>query len=90
MEVADLLRRHRIPSDVIWMDIDYMDGYRIFTFHPDAFPNPYRLNDYLHQHNFKTVYMIDPGVKVESGYVHGGPPFTVTSWLRVWTGYGTT
>lgn len=68
MEVADLLRKHQIPSDVIWMDIDYMDGYRIFTFDPDGFPNPRRLNDYLHQQHFKSVYMIDPGVKAEKGY----------------------
>lgn len=68
MEIADNLRRYRIPSDVIWMDIDYMDGYRIFTFDPDGFSNPNRLNEYLHQNHFKTVYMIDPGVKVEKGY----------------------
>ena len=68
MEVADLLRKHQIPSDVIWMDIDYMDGYRIFTFDPAGFSNPRRLNDYLHQKHFKSVYMIDPGVKVEKGY----------------------
>lgn len=68
MEVADLLRQHQIPSDVIWMDIDYMDGYRIFTFNPKEFPNPKRLNDYLHSRDFKAVYMIDPGVKAEPGY----------------------
>ena len=68
MEVADLLRQHQIPSDVIWMDIDYMDGYRIFTFNPREFPNPKRLNDYLHSRDFKAVYMIDPGVKAEPGY----------------------
>jgi alpha-glucosidase len=68
MEVADKLRSNRIPSDVIWMDIDYMDGYRIFTFDPKGFSNPKKLNDYLHQHHFKSVYMIDPGVKAEEGY----------------------
>ncbi len=67
-EIADLLRYHRIPSDVIWMDIDYMDGYKIFTFNPKEFPEPKKLNDYLHQNHFKAVYMIDPGVKVEQGY----------------------
>ena len=68
MEIADKLREHQIPADVIWMDIDYMDGYKIFTFNPKEFSNPPKLNDYLHQHHFKSVYMIDPGVKVESGY----------------------
>jgi len=68
MQIADSLRHYRIPSDVIWMDIDYMDGYRIFTFNPREFSNPRALNDYLHQHDFKAVYMIDPGVKAEKGY----------------------
>ena len=67
-EIADLLRQHRIPSDVIWMDIHYMDNYKIFTFHPKEFSDPKGLNNYLHERNFKTVYMIDPGVKVEEGY----------------------
>ncbi|MCR5269685.1 MAG: DUF5110 domain-containing protein [Prevotella sp.] len=67
-EIADLLRSNRIPSDVIWMDIHYMDNYKIFTFHPKEFSDPKGLNDYLHSKNLKAVYMIDPGVKVEQGY----------------------
>ena len=67
-EIADLLRQHQIPSDVIWMDIHYMDGYRIFTFDPKEFSDPKGLNDYLHSKNFKAVYMIDPGVKADPGY----------------------
>ena len=62
------LRYHKIPSDVIWMDIHYMDQYKIFTFHPQEFSQPKALNDYLHSKNFKSVYMIDPGVKVQKGY----------------------
>lgn len=67
-EIADEFRTRRIPCDVIWMDIHYMDGYRIFTFDPQRFPNPKGLNDYLHQKNFKSVYMIDPGAKVDENY----------------------
>ena len=67
-EIANTFRAKNIPCDVIWMDIDYMDGYRIFTFSPAAFPNPKALNDELHGKGFHTVYMIDPGVKVENGY----------------------
>lgn len=67
-EIADTLRYHKIPSDVIWMDIHYMDQYKIFTFHPQEFSQPKALNDYLHSKNFKSVYMIDPGVKVQKGY----------------------
>lgn len=67
-EIADEFRSRKIPCDVIWMDIDYMDGYRVFTFDDQTFPNPEKLNRYLHDHNFKSVYMIDPGVKKEEGY----------------------
>ena len=45
-----------------------MDGFRIFTFNNKTFPNPKRLNDFAHSIHFKTVYMIDPGVKVDKGY----------------------
>lgn len=67
-EVADRFRSDKLPCDVIWMDIDYMDGFRIFTFRKQAFPDPNGLNDYLHARGFHSVWMIDPGVKAEKGY----------------------
>lgn len=67
-EVALGFRNRHIPCDVIWMDIDYMRGYRIFTFDPVGFPDPRALNEFLHQHGFHSVWMIDPGVKNEPGY----------------------
>lgn len=67
-EIADEFRTRKIPCDAIWMDIDYMDGYRIFTFNPEHFPNPTATNEYLHTKGFKSVWMIDPSVKAEAGY----------------------
>ena len=61
-------RNRDIPCDVIWFDIDYMDDYRIFTFNPTNFPNPWSLNNNLHGLGYHTVWMIDPGAKVDSGY----------------------
>lgn len=68
LEVADEFRKRRIPADVIWMDIDYMDGFRVFTFDAKSFPDPKRLNRQLHERGFHAVWMIDPGVKFEPGY----------------------
>ena len=67
-EIADEFRKRNLPCDVIWMDIHYMDGYRIFTFDPQRFPDPKSTNDYLHKNGFHSVWMIDPGVKVDPGY----------------------
>jgi alpha-glucosidase len=79
-EIADTFRLKKIPCDVIWFDIHYMDGYRVFTFSPKLFPNPKETNDYLHSKGFKSVWMIDPGVKYDSAY----SVFQSGSKLDVW------
>jgi len=67
-EVADGFIERKIPCDVIWFDIDYMDKYKIFTFDKTKFPDPKGMNNYLHERGMKGVWMIDPGVKLEKGY----------------------
>ncbi|MBY0307511.1 MAG: DUF5110 domain-containing protein, partial [Phycisphaerales bacterium] len=67
-EIADGFRSRHLPCDVIWFDIDYMDGYRVFTVDKKSFPDLPRLNADLHAQGFKTIFMIDPGVKAEPGY----------------------
>ncbi|MFI4896660.1 MAG: TIM-barrel domain-containing protein [Phycisphaerales bacterium JB059] len=67
-EIAQEFRDRDIPADVIWMDIDYMDGYRCFTFDGEDFPSPSQLNADLKDLGFHNVWMIDPGIKLEEGY----------------------
>ncbi|MBI2515534.1 MAG: DUF5110 domain-containing protein [Opitutae bacterium] len=81
-EVADEFRRRRLPCDVIWMDIDYMDGFRVFTFNPKEFPDPKGLNAYLHERGFKSVWMIDPGVKADPGYAVYDTGTAADVWVR--------
>jgi alpha-glucosidase len=66
--VADTFRLKNIPCDVIWMDIDYMDRFKIFTFDKIKIPDPKGVNDYLHKKGFHSIWMIDPGVKKEKNY----------------------
>ncbi|KAI5082028.1 hypothetical protein GOP47_0001771 [Adiantum capillus-veneris] len=68
LEVARTFRDKLIPCDVLWMDIDYMDGFRCFTFDPKKFSSPNDLGRGLHSHGFKAVWMLDPGIKAEAGY----------------------
>lgn len=67
-EVATTMREKKIPCDVIWFDINYMDGFRVFTISDKEFPDPKRMNRFLHDNGFKSVYMIDPGVKADENY----------------------
>ena len=64
-ELAREFRSRSIPCDVIHLDIDYMRGYRVFTWSPKRFPNPAQLLGSLARNGFKTVTIIDPGVKYE-------------------------
>ncbi|KAF7809386.1 Alpha-glucosidase 2 [Senna tora] len=68
LEVARTFRQKRIPCDVIWMDIDYMDGFRCFTFDKERFQDPKSLVKNLHDNGFKAIWMLDPGIKREEGY----------------------
>ncbi len=67
-ELARQFRSRRIPCDVIHLDIDYMDGFRDFTWHPRRFPDPAGLVKTLHDQGFRVVPLIDCGVKKDDSY----------------------
>lgn len=60
---------HDIPCDGIWLDIDYMNGYRIFTDSPEWLPNGIKKSvETLAKSGRRVVPILDPGVKQEPGY----------------------
>ena len=67
-EVCDEFRRRQIPCAAIYLDIDYMDEYRCFTWSKEHFPQPQQLIADLKAQGFQTVVMIDPGIKVDPEY----------------------
>ncbi len=67
-EIAGGFRKNKIPADVIYLDIDYMDGYRVFTWDKKRFPDPPKLISDLKKDGFQTVLIIDPGIKVDENY----------------------
>ncbi len=64
----DFRETHRVPCDGIHLDIHYMDGYRVFTWDRERFPDPARLIADLHAQGFKVVLIVDPGVKADRKY----------------------
>lgn len=67
-EIAENFRSKKIPCDVIYLDIHYMDEYRCFTWDKERFPNPRKMLRDLAKDGFKVVVIIDPGIKNEPGY----------------------
>ncbi len=66
--IARGFRDRGIPCDVLYLDIDYMDGYRVFTFDAERFPDPAAMLAALAEDGFRVVTIVDPGVKVDAGY----------------------
>ncbi len=66
--LAENYRRNRIPCDSLWLDIDHMDGFRIFTWDGRKFPDPRDMMAKLRRDGFRSVTIVDPGVKREEGY----------------------
>ena len=59
---------HKIPVDGLWLDIDYMDGYRVFTTNEDLIPEPASEFQSMLDAGHPVVPIIDPGVKLDPDY----------------------
>ncbi|HRE78890.1 MAG TPA: glycoside hydrolase family 31 protein [Flavobacterium sp.] len=67
-EITSTFRKLQIPCDAIYLDIDYMEGFRCFTWSKEYFPDPKRMVAELAKDGFKTVVIIDPGIKIDKDY----------------------
>ena len=64
--LAQTFREKDIPCDVIYLDIHYMQDYRVFTWDNSRFPEPKKLSSDLKKDGFNLVLIYDPGVIVDS------------------------
>lgn len=66
--IANKMRENKLPCDVIHLDIDYMNGFRVFTVNKANFPKFSSLIKRLNLEGYKIVTIIDPGVKRDEDY----------------------
>ena len=64
-EVVRQYREHDLPLDTLYLDIHYMQGYRLFTWDTTRFPSPKAFTDKLKQQGVKVITIVDPGVKYQ-------------------------
>jgi len=67
-DVDRKMDKFKIPYDVIWLDIEYTDGKKYFTWDSHNFPDPIGMGQQLDHHDRKVVLIIDPHIKNEGGY----------------------
>ncbi|GCF00991.1 hypothetical protein ZYGM_000515 [Zygosaccharomyces mellis] len=68
MNVDSNMEKGEFPYDIIWLDLDYTDEKKFFTWKPDAFPNPARLLKRLGDLGRGLVVLIDPHLKKDYYY----------------------
>ncbi|KAK2814169.1 hypothetical protein FQN50_000573 [Emmonsiellopsis sp. PD_5] len=70
-DVRDVDRKfdmYQIPYDVIWLDLEYTDQKKYFTWDPLTFPDPEGMQKQLDDSERKLVIIIDPHIKNEGNY----------------------
>ncbi|KAL1865590.1 hypothetical protein VTK73DRAFT_5181 [Phialemonium thermophilum] len=67
-DVDRKMDKFAIPYDVIWLDIEYTDGKKYFTWDPNMFSDPIGMGKQLEEHGRNLVVIIDPHIKNEEGY----------------------
>ena len=68
MRLDEAFSAHEFPCDGLWLDIDYMDRYKVFTTSPEHFGDRSAELKALEENGRRVVPILDPGVKVEDGY----------------------
>ncbi len=68
LAVAENMRRHEIPCDVLYLDIHYLEAYKVFTVDRERFSDFKGLIGKLKEMGFAVVVIVNPGVKIEEGY----------------------
>jgi alpha-glucosidase len=66
--VLEGYKKHDLPLDAIYTDIDYMDGYKVWRWDGSRYPNPAKLIQDAALEGVKVIPIIDPGIKLEPGY----------------------
>ncbi|MDY7231023.1 TIM-barrel domain-containing protein [Hyalangium rubrum] len=61
-------RAGRLPLDSVYLDIDYMEGYKVWTWDRTRYPDPAGLAKEAAAQGVRLITIIDPGVKAEPGY----------------------
>lgn len=64
LENVQNYNKYQLPLDVQWVDIDYMNAYRDFTYDPVSFANLPTVIDSIHDLGVKFVPIVDIGVSI--------------------------
>jgi alpha-glucosidase len=68
VELVDLLQKEGIKVTSVFLDIDYMDSFKLFTWHKDRFYDPKKFINELHSRGVKIITIVDHSIRVDQNY----------------------
>ena len=68
IELLDLMQREGFNVTGVFLDIDYMDSFKLFTWNKERFPDPRRFIDEVHSRGVKVITIVDHSVRVDQNY----------------------
>jgi alpha-glucosidase len=68
LELGKTYRTKKIPCDALWLDINYMRDYSVFSWNNELIPDPAKLCADTEAAGQRVVTIIDPGIAVREGY----------------------
>ena len=66
--IAGEYEKRQIPNDGLWLDIDYMEGFRVFTINKEHFHNPKDEIGSLTARGYRVVPILDPGLRRDEAF----------------------
>lgn len=68
LEVSELMTKHKIPCDSVWLDIEYTEDKKYFTWDNNTFPQAIKMLERIVDEGRKLVLIIDPHIKQDEDY----------------------
>jgi alpha-glucosidase len=68
IEIVKQYKRDNLPVSCIYLDIDYMQDMKLFSWDKEKFPDPRSMINELHSMGVKVVANIGPGIKFDRNF----------------------
>lgn len=68
VKLLDELKEEGFRVSGVFLDIDYMDSFKLFTWDRNRFPDPRRFIDEVHSRGVKVITIVDHSVRVDQNY----------------------
>ncbi|MBB5254513.1 alpha-glucosidase MalA [Sulfurisphaera ohwakuensis] len=66
VKLLDLMKEFKVTG--IFLDIDYMDSYKLFTWDKEKFPDVKKFIEEVHERGVKIITIVDHSVKADQNY----------------------